>query len=115
MQQEQMRLYGEFVEALPIAETFHEAPAQHIAGMSRIEGKDRNCIKKFTLVRAGAAARIAGWRCRRGRRLALRGGENRNRAGTDPGTPGIRGPHAHQKRPDSPDTGGCQRDGEFRG
>jgi hypothetical protein len=33
MQQEQMRLYGEFVEALPIAETFHEAPAQHIAGM----------------------------------------------------------------------------------
>jgi hypothetical protein len=33
MQQEHTRLYGEFVEALPIAETFHEPPEQHIIGM----------------------------------------------------------------------------------
>jgi hypothetical protein len=33
MHQEHTRLYGEFVEALPLAETFHELPAQHIVGM----------------------------------------------------------------------------------
>lgn len=33
MQQEHTRLYGEFVEALPIAETYYELPAQKIVGM----------------------------------------------------------------------------------
>lgn len=33
MQQEHTRLYGAFVEALPIAETLHELPAQEIVGM----------------------------------------------------------------------------------
>jgi hypothetical protein len=33
MRQEHMRLYGEFTEALPIAETYHEPSAEHIVGM----------------------------------------------------------------------------------
>jgi hypothetical protein len=33
MQQEQTRLYGEFVEALPIADTYHETPVSKIVGM----------------------------------------------------------------------------------
>jgi hypothetical protein len=33
MHQEHMRLYGELVNALPIAEVYHETPAEHLAGM----------------------------------------------------------------------------------
>jgi hypothetical protein len=41
MQQEHMRLYGEFVEALPIAEAYHEPSVAHVVGMSCIEGEER--------------------------------------------------------------------------